>query len=71
VAADNVNAAKPFAHDRVAQYEIVQASVAKLHDEKRFYADCAPIEPVAATTGESSSAPDDVESPTGALPSTS
>jgi hypothetical protein len=70
VAADNVSGPKPFAYDRVAQNEIVQATLAKLHDEKRFYADCAPIATIAATTGESSALPDDVETPPGTLPGT-
>jgi len=70
VAADNVSGAKPLAYDRVAQNEIVQASLAKLHDEKRFYADCAPIATVAAPTEESPASPDDVETPPGTLPGT-
>jgi hypothetical protein len=54
VAADNDtppvpgDAYKVYAHDVSAQSEIVRASMQKLHDDSRFFADCEPV-PAAAT----------------------
>lgn len=39
---------KAYAHDVVAQSEIVRASVQELHDDSRFFAGCEPVP--AATT---------------------